>query len=95
MRFLLLLLLSGCAYQPEVEFMLGRADSSSHLEPTNATTAMVRIRQRFETNTVFCPRPTIELMHISHPSVGRPFNDKYDEQINQFSAGCAWGGKRR
>lgn len=88
-RFLLAatLLLSGCAYSPELTLLLGQKRIEGDVEVGVTATVLQRFGER--------GHGVCGLAHASDPQHGKPFND--DEEITFDLKGCGgrWGGNPR
>ena len=92
------LLATGCShlpYTPEFEVLAGKASPDGDFQPSDAVTTTFRLRQRFDADRPWCRQAIVEVQHMSHWTVGWPFNSKSEDSFDHIAAGCSWGGKRR
>jgi hypothetical protein len=83
---LLVLLLSGCAYQPRVT-VSGGARVINRGEA--GLVGCLAVTQRVTQRTAF------EWEHCSDPSRGYPLDDRYDVSHDTLTIEYSWGGNKR
>lgn len=85
MRWLIVaLVLTGCAYQPEVTVTLG----PKRVEHVTEIGATLTIAQRFGRHGV------CEYNHGSDPQHGSPLNNSEEMTWDHIGCGARWGGAR-
>ena len=88
MRWLVLaLLLTGCAYQPEVTVLVGPKRIEGQVD-TGLTLSLI---QRFGEHG----HGACGWIHSSDIAHGTPFNDEPEFVLDHPGCGARWGGQRR
>ena len=91
----LCLILTGCAYTPELTVFAGprqvriphpTGNPSIELEDLSLTVLLIQKYGKKGHGVVGC-------VHSSAPDRGRPFNDRDDIQLDSCGLGARWGGK--